>query len=414
MSYVRRVVKKAWESYKARGFGGFVKTASIYLLRRCRGLFLVRRIWFYILPQTKGTKVYIKKDVVGQTKVLYVDTISELQARGNVNGMIKAYRKISTLMTFDYRKLARRYGKFRMNKMLVKTAIDFKPDIIHLGKSELIYGSAIKQIKQQINACVIHFYGDFRWKIQPWVVDIGKYANCTLFYHKEPLLIKQYKDLGIKNIGFWWMGTDPDIFYPRGGDKIFDVAFMANNSDFLEGHKLRRELIAAIIKEGIELHIFGNGWEYLSDMPNVHIHPFVDEEEFAKACSVSKISLGVNAVNNVRMYASWRRTFNSMASGTFHLTHYVPGLEDVFESGKHLAWFNSIPEAIKLIKYYLSHSVEREKIGQTGRQEILVHHTWDLRIAEMVKIAAKYQVKSGLRSPYQSSYDRLVRNRIES
>jgi len=134
-------------------------------------------------------------------------------------------------------------------------------------------------------------------------------------------------------------------------------------------------------------------------LPNIHIHPFVDEKEFAEACSAAKITLGINAVNNVKMYASWRRTFNSMASGAFHLTHYVPGLEEAFENRKHLVWFNSVPEAIELIEYYLAHDEERERVAEGGRQEVLAHHTWDIRIAEMIERAEKWRVKAGLQPP---------------
>ena len=122
-------------------------------------------------------------------------------------------------------------------------------------------------------------------------------------------------------------------------------------------------------------------------MPNAHISPPVfNEKKLAKVYSASKITLGVNGVNNVRMYAGWRRTIECMACGAFHLTHYVPGLEEMFENKKHLVWFHSVPEAIELIKYYLTHDEERERIAEAGRQEIVANHNWDIRIAELMKI----------------------------
>lgn len=367
---------------------GFVRSALVYSLKEI--LLPVWRMMFCILPYSKEIKLYRKKAVTNQLKVLYVDTIYAEKPLTEINtdSRVKAYKKVSTLMTFDYRKLARKYGQSKMNEMLVKTAVKSKPDLIHLGKGEVIYGSTIKEIKTQIDTCVIHYYGDFRWEPQPWVVEIGKCADCTLFWHREIALIEEYKELGIKSVGFAWPGTDPEKFYPRKKGKIYDIVFMGNNYDekYWGRDNPRRQLIDAIGKKGFDLHIYGNGWEYFSGVPNVHIHPFVEEEEFAKICSAAEITLGVNATNNVRMYTSWRRTFNSMASGAFHLTHYVPGLEEVFENKKHLVWFNSVPEAIELIEYYLAHDKERERITEAGRQEVLAHHTWDIRIAEIIRI----------------------------
>lgn len=390
-------MKKGIAFYRTHGFWAFTRAVAIYLLRE-------RQFSPF------GRAIVLREGKAGGPKVLYVDMISVPHAKSSTCGRVKAYSKVSTLMTFDYRRLASRFGQSRMNERLIKAAVKFKPDLIQLGKAELIYGSTIKEIKSQINTCVIHFYGDFRWEPQDWVIDIGRYADHTLLYHKETALIKQYEELGVRNIGFWWMGTDPDIFYPRKRDKIYDIVFMANNpNDFVEGHKIRRELIAAITGKGFDLHIFGSGWEYLSRVPNVHLHSFVDLDKFAKVCSAAKITLGtggLGANNDAYMYNSWRRPFNSMASGVFHLTHYVPGLEEVFENRKHLVWFNSSAEAIELIEHYLVHDEERERIAEAGRQEVLAHHTWDLRIAEMIERADKWKVKAGLQPP-SDSFNRL-------
>ena len=326
----------------------------------------------------------IQKSREDSPKVLYVDTISDWEAQSNVHGMMKAYGRVSTLEAFDYRWLARYYGQRLMNQMLIQAAQWYQPDLVHLGKAESVSGNAIKEIKESTESCVIHFYGDFRWETKPHVVAIGKYADCTLLYHKDETIIQNYRDRGVRQVGFWWVGTDPEVFYPRPREKRYDVIFMANNADFLKGHQKRRDLIEAIIAKDINLDLFGRGWDYLSDIENAHLHPFVNDEEFAQACSGAKITLGFNAVNDVRMYASWRRPLNSMASGAFHLTRYFPGLEDVFENGKHLVWFHSIPEAIDQIEYYLAHDREREKIASAGRQEVLMHHTWDDRIADML------------------------------
>lgn len=378
MRRMREFVGGVIDSYKKRGFWGFAKAASNHLVKEWR-----------FSPYAKD--ILFRKGKAGQIRVLYVDTIyvdNKPWIKKHFDSRIKAYSKVSTLMSFDYRKLARRYGQSKMNDMLVKTAVKFKPDLIQLGKAELIYGSTIRKIKEDIDTCIIYHYGDFCWELPPWVVEIGKHADCTLFWHKEAALIEEYKELGIKSVGFAWPGTDPEKFYPRKRDKNYDILFMGNNYDekYWGRDNPRRQLIDAISKKGFDLHICGNNWEYLSDLPNVHIHPFVEEEEFAKICSVARITLGVNATNNVRIYASWRRTFNSMASGAFHLTHYVPGLEEVFENREHLVWFNSIPEAIELIEYYLAHAEERERIAEVGRQEVLAHHTWDIRIAEMLEM----------------------------
>jgi len=341
----------------------------------------------------------VRVPATGNTiKVLYVDTISTPTAACNVNGMMKAYSKKTILKKFDYRGLAAKHGISRMNEMLVEIALEFKPDMIHLGKSESISGKTIRVIKEYIDTYVIHFYGDFRWDPQPWVVDIGKYADCTLFNNTDDIILDKYRAAGVKNIGgFWDAGTDPEVFYLRDVEKTRDVVFMGgNNIDVpYDGNEKRRQLIEEVVNQGIDVHVYGSNWQYLLESGHgaLHIHPFVTEDEFAEVCSSTKITLGINAVNDIQMYASWRRIVNCMASGAFHLTHYVPGMETVFQNEKHLVWFNSVLEATELIKYYLSHDEEREVIAEAGRKEVLAKHTWDARVAELIRRMEKRKVR---------------------
>jgi len=56
------------------------------------------------------------------------------------------------------------------------------------------------------------------------------------------------------------------------------------------------------------------------------------------------------------------------AAGSLLIAPYVPGLERYFSSEIHFAKFETIDEAINLIRYYLEHSSEREVIANEGRK----------------------------------------------
>lgn len=325
-----------------------------------------------------------KEEINSRPRVLYIDQISDPQSQAIVRGIGQSLAKVSNLASLDYTKLLQDYGAVGVNRVLIQAAQKLQPNVLYIGKCEKILGSTIKKIKERANIYVMHFYGDFRWQVQKWVADIGRYADLTLLYHQEPAFIQAYHNAGVKSINFWWPGVDPKVFYPRLCVKKYDVIFMGSNADLLTDHPVRRQLLESIAQAGIKLDIFGNGWEYLNGKSNITLHHFVDGVEFAQICAAAKISLGISAVNNVRMYNSWRRTLNSMAAGAFHLTHYVPGMEQVFTNKKHLAWFKTIPEALQLIKYYLTNEASRQRIALAGSREVLVRHTWDQRITDLL------------------------------
>lgn len=89
--------------------------------------------------------------------------------------------------------------------------------------------------------------------------------------------------------------------------------------------------------------------------------------DYVRICRSSAITLGINTVNSVELYFS-NRTFLTLASGGFHLTEYVPHLEELFEDRRHLVWYRSEEECLDLIAYYLNRPAARARIAQEGRE----------------------------------------------
>jgi spore maturation protein CgeB len=83
------------------------------------------------------------------------------------------------------------------------------------------------------------------------------------------------------------------------------------------------------------------------------------------------------------------RLYNILASGGFCLTLWFPGIEDLFENKKHLVWFKTPEEAVKLARYYMEHPLEREKIAKQGHKEYLSKHTAQKRLDYMFDILRK-------------------------
>lgn len=321
-------------------------------------------------------------------RIFYVEHMHSKGSYGHIQGMMRAYQRVaSEFKAFDDRLIARNRGKDVMNELFIKTVLEFKPDFIHLGKCESLRGESIRRVKETTGTAVIHFYPDYRPKVKSYTADIGRQADMTVLQHQDKALWDAHKKAGCKRVGFWWAGTDPERYYPHDVPKEYDIAFMANPPSRGTGRDMGRfTLVNALADAGLSVHIFALvNWARKGLQPhkNIHLHPFVDQEQFALACSKGHIALGYN-ISTAYMYTSWHRWVNSMASGAFFLGRLFPGLNKVFETGKHLVWFKDIRGAVKLAQYYLAHEGKRERIAKAGRECVLKHHTWDNRVAQMM------------------------------
>ena len=127
------------------------------------------------------------------------------------------------------------------------------------------------------------------------------------------------------------------------------------------------------------------------EVPNFYYgsrHPAFPEknlfEDAARKFSQSRIVFNISIKDDINM-----RVFETLSTGSFLLTNWIPTLGDLFEDGKHLVTYKSYDEMVKKAKYYLEHEDEREKIAQAGYEEFISKHTYKHRIEKIFQIVDK-------------------------
>ena len=94
---------------------------------------------------------------------------------------------------------------------------------------------------------------------------------------------------------------------------------------------------------------------------------------FRRLCRDAGIVLGFNEVNDDPYYFS-DRTVLSLACGAFHLTHRIPGLDEVYTDGEHLACYDGVRDCIDRIEYHQGHPELRARIAAAGHDLVHARH----------------------------------------
>lgn len=184
---------------------------------------------------------------------------------------------------------------------------------------------------------------------------------------------------GVRNMMFLMSGFSPRFHYPVRGRQRRDVVFIGG-----PGRNGQRASFLAEISEHCSTEVFGAGWEpYRRKYSSLRIGWPVKVAGFRRLCATSRIVLGLNQVNEDPHYFS-NRTFLTLACRAFHLTRYVPGLEDVFRDGQHLVWYRDAEECIDKIRHYLGNETERLRIASAGQEFALAHHQYRHRISKIL------------------------------
>jgi len=309
---------------------------------------------------------YAKNILLAQTRkkrILYIDHFSYTNTSAY---WLKAFKKFGKVKTFEIKE----------NKDLFKEiTMNFKPDHIHLGgsvKNGIIPPDSLSDIKKETECTISAIYGDASYSV--YHSELSKIVDYIYLTNKTH--IKMNKEKGLKNFKYLPCPTDPEIFKSYKLPKLYDVIFIGNN------YQTSRLPLLKKLSELFDLKVFGFGWKGT----DLDFGKPVFGRDFSKACSRSKISIGIIDDNWVDLEAYFsNRLINTLATGCFFISRYTPGMEKVFTNNKHLMEYTEEKELIKLIKYYLANEKEREKIALAGQKEVYKKYTYNNCVKKILK-----------------------------
>lgn len=150
--------------------------------------------------------------------------------------------------------------------------------------------------------------------------------------------------------------------------------------------KDRFEDVLYLVKNGIKVIVWGNGWEDCEGTdPNLVIKKSpLYGEEYVKAINATKINLCfLRKINRDKVTS---RSVEIPACGGFMIGERTVRHWELFEEGKEAEFFESKEELLEKVKYFLENEKKRERIAKAGRDRCLsssYSHEEQLRI--MVK-----------------------------
>lgn len=112
------------------------------------------------------------------------------------------------------------------------------------------------------------------------------------------------------------------------------------------------------------------------DTKGIINHGYADYfKDMPKIFAGSKINLNITSKSIISGIPL--RVFDIMSCGGFVLSNYQPELAELFENGREVVMYDSIPDLLNKIEYYLAHDDEREEIAHNGYLKVKEHYTFE-------------------------------------
>ena len=209
-------------------------------------------------------------------------------------------------------------------------------------------------------------------------ISTDEYEKYDYVFIASESYAKKIKSKVNTNVHILLQCTDPDVFFPEGGDEFSDEILFVGVT-----RGVYRPIIKDILKTNHNVSIYGMGWEEFIDEKYVQDY-FIPNEELHKYYSSCKILLNDHWEDMLQEDFPSNRLFDALSCGAFVISDNIPSAETLFEGS--IVTYEDVNDLNKKIDYYLSHGEERVKLAKKGQQIVLENHTFDKRIIEIISV----------------------------
>jgi hypothetical protein len=284
-------------------------------------------------------------------------------------------RFINILDRINFR-LSYKFDLISLNNRILKEFSHNNFDIVWIDKGKRVFPGTLKKIKI-INPLVkiVHInpddpFGKFN---RGWKTFIKAIPYYDIHFVAREVNVPEYMSVGAKKVYVYDRSFDPEIHKPieltdeeklKYGCKVGFIGSWAKD---------REKSIAYLIENGIEVAVWGNGWQkgkYWNLIKKYWRGPGLNGIEYAKAINGMEIALHFLRKENRDEQDS--RTFEIPACGTFMLAERTKKHEEFFEDGKEAVFFDDDEDLLKKVKYSIHNPEKRTSIASAGRQRSLL------------------------------------------
>lgn len=282
-----------------------------------------------------------------------------------------------------------------VGKALIKKISDFRPQLILVIKGDRIPLELIRELKEIFRIPVANY-----WIDDPDSIEISRKISPTYdyFFTNDPDAVEVHKESGCPHVRFLSFGCIADLhkkiklseeeYKKYGSDVCFAgtvsegrIKVLEELSDFNLKVWSPRSVYSFEEKSRIKISKLPSSSPLYSKFTGIAVW----NEELVKVYNASKIVLNIHSPQTVPIM----RDFEVTGCGAFLVTDYARSLETMFSPGEEIICYKNIEELIDLVKFYLSHSSEREEIARKGNLRAHRDHTYARRMEELISFIGK-------------------------
>ncbi len=278
-----------------------------------------------------------------------------------------------------------RYWTGRFEAELVKVASEYRPDVTLVFRCERLSIGTLSALKAHTVRALWNIYTDSPLLV-PGVSCPGLKEMLEIYdtvFTMEPFAIPIFYQLGARRVEWLPFAHDPEQHYPglltaqESSTYISSIAYLGTYGP------LQTWWLIPLVPYGLK--VWGNGWFRLA-----HSHPVRTcwQPGRGHGADMWKPIAGAKVVFNMcraeHMCGHSMKTFEIPACGGLMVSNRTETQTRFFKDRQEAVFFDTREEAVDLIRFYLDHDRERERIRESGVRAVACH-TYESRAKALLE-----------------------------
>lgn len=244
-----------------------------------------------------------------------------------------------------------------LNEFELNTFIKIKEDFSNI---KTFIPLSDEDVRFESYSRFILLFIDYGLVFEKWFENNFKKDNTPGIYHLE--------------------GINTSFFKPIKLKKIYDVCFIGKP---LSEKSQRFYFINYLKNKGINISLFGLGWEKYPSLKKIYGGP-LESEEMIKIINQSKISLCFSRGSDGNLHENYR-FFEAGSCNVFVLTEFFKGYFQKFKEGIDIITFKDKEELLNKINYFIKNEKKRGKIAKNVYKKIIKNYSLEKNLRNIIK-----------------------------
>lgn len=285
-------------------------------------------------------------------------------------------------------------GIWKLSRLTMKAVEQHRPDILWFDNKVFVRTTDLRKLKaafpsmKLVNLITDDVTGHAR---SGWRLTLKSAPLMDCHFVQRQLNVDELKYFGARNSHICYRSFDPAFHRKLNWSQGEKAAYACAVGFIGTWEASREEFVAFLIQSGIPVRVTGNDWpkgKYWSIIKDYYTGPSVYGEEYVK--TINGMDIALHFLRHASRDEQDSRTYEIPACGTFMLAERSALHEQLFEEGREAAFFSDKDEMLEKVRYYLSHSAEREAMALAGMERChRSGYTHESRLREVMKIVSQ-------------------------